>query len=240
MEIAQVRGWIEAASSIAVLTGAGISAESGIPTFRGPGGLWRSYRPEQLATPSAFQCDPVLVWEWYLWRRQLIAKAAPNAGHSALAFLEQQRAPGTFTLITQNVDGLHSRAGSRNLLELHGSIWITRCSSCHLGRRDDRTSIESLPPRCPGCGAQERPGVVWFGESLPADTWLAAESAVSRCDVFLIAGTSAVVYPAAGLAALAKQSGARIIEVNPEETPVTGICDASFRSPSAQLLPQLW
>ena len=145
MNLDQIRAWLDSARSIAVLTGAGISAESGIPTFRGPGGLWRSFRPEDLATPQAFQRDPKLVWEWYDWRRSLIAQAQPNAGHLALADLER-RTPH-FTLITQNVDGLHDRAGSRNILKVHGDIWTLRCVSCGRERNDLRGKIDPLPPR---------------------------------------------------------------------------------------------
>src|SRR5258706_1333916 len=158
----RIRRWLEYASSIAVLTGAGISAESGIPTFRGPVGLWRQYRAEDLATPQAFARDPKLVWEWYDWRRGLIAQAHPNAGHAALAEIE--RRAKRFTLITQNVDGLHDRAGSRQVLKIHGDIWTLRCPACGRERHDPLPSIPDLPPRCE-CGALERPGVVWFGEA---------------------------------------------------------------------------
>jgi len=231
-----VRRSLQSATSIAVLTGAGISAESGIPVFRGRGGLWRDYRPEDLATPAAFACDPKLVWEWYDWRRGIIAQAQPNAGHQALAELE--RRTGNFTLITQNVDGLHDRAGSRNKLKVHGDIWNVRCSKCGRERTDLRPSIPSLPPHC-ACGAIERPGVVWFGEPLPHDVWLRAEDAARKAKVFLVVGTSAVVYPAAGLAALAKSSGAQVIEVNIDETPISMLVDESIRGSAAEILPQL-
>ncbi len=156
-----VREWLKQARSVAVLTGAGVSAESGVPTFRGNNGLWRQYRAEDLATPGAFARDPKLVWEWYDWRRGLIAQAQPNAGHRALVELEK-RVP-SFTLITQNVDGLHELAGSRNVLEVHGSIWKVRCTSCERERMDRRTPLPEIPPKCE-CGALLRPGVVWFGE----------------------------------------------------------------------------
>lgn len=232
----RIRGWLQCASSIAVLTGAGISAESGIPTFRGPGGLWRNYLPEDLATPQAFARDSKLVWEWYDWRRGLIAKAQPNAGHNALAEIEKRAKQ--FTLVTQNVDGLHDRAGSREILKVHGDIWTVRCQSCGRERHDPRPSIPDLPPQCT-CGGAERPGVVWFGEGLPQDVWLRAEEAARRAQVFLVIGTSAVVFPAAGLVGLAKSSGAKIVEINVAETPLSAMVDISVRGPAAEILPQL-
>ncbi len=232
----QARQWLREASSVAVLTGAGISAESGIPTFRGAGGLWRQFRAEELATPEAFARDPRVVWEWYDWRRGLIAQAQPNAGHRALAELERRTV--RFTLITQNVDGLHDRAGSRNLLKVHGDIWQVRCVVCGSESRDDRVPLPELPPRC-GCGGMLRPGVVWFGEPLPFDVWRRAEQAAREAEVFVVAGTSAVVYPAAGLAPLAKRAGAKLIEVNLEETPFSEEVDCSLRGRAGELLPQL-
>lgn len=232
----QARAWIRDASAIAVLTGAGISAESGIPTFRGPGGLWKQFRPEQLATPEAFARDPKLVWEWYDWRRTLIAAAKPNAGHLALAELERMKP--RFTLLTQNVDGLHERAGSRDVVKLHGDVWTLRCTACGRERRDDRVPLPELPPRCE-CGAPMRPGVVWFGETLPPEAWERAEEATRAAGVFLVVGTSAVVYPAAGLIPLAKSCGARVIECNMEETPFSAGLDKSFRGAAGELLPQL-
>ena len=230
------RQWLQAASRVAALTGAGISAESGIPTFRGAGGLWRQYRPEDLATPEAFARDPLLVWQWYDWRRTLIAKAEPNAGHTALAELEGKI--GSFTLITQNVDGFHDRAGSRHILKLHGDIWQVRCTACGVEGRDDRAPLPQLPPRC-ACGGLLRPGVVWFGEPLPAETWSRAEQAAQGAEVFLVIGTSAAVYPAAGLAWLAKSAGTKVIEINPEETDLSGAADRSLRGKSGVVLPQL-
>src|SRR5208283_4587469 len=153
-----VKNWLGAAPSVAVLTGAGISAESGIPAFRGPGGIWKTYRAEDLATPEGFARDPKLVWEWYDWRRSVIAEAVPNAGHQALAELERRMA--RFTLITQNVDGLHDRAGSVSVLKVHGDIWTLRCTLCERERRDLRPRLEEIPPHC-SCGGMERPGVVW-------------------------------------------------------------------------------
>ncbi len=232
----RIRASLESASSIAALTGAGISAESGIPTFRGPGGLWRSFRPEDLAAPEAFTRDPKLVWEWYDWRRGLIAAAQPNAAHRALAELD--RRTKNFTLITQNVDGLHDRAGSRRVLKVHGDIWLVRCSSCGREREDPRPSIPDLPPRC-ACGAFERPAVVWFGEALPQEIWRRAELAARTAELFLVIGTAAAVYPAAGLVALAKSAGAKVIEINLAETPISPSADFVLRGPAAEILPQL-
>lgn len=236
MQLAAAREAIARARSVAVLTGAGISAESGIPTFRGAGGLWKQYRPEDLATPQAFSRDPKLVWEWYDWRRGLIAQAQPNPGHVALAALEQ-RLPD-FTLITQNVDGLHDRAGSRRILKVHGGIWILRCLSCGRESHDLRVPLPELPPRC-DCGGMLRPGVVWFGESLPGDVWSQSEQTVRASEVFLVVGTSAAVYPAAGLIDLARTSGATVIEVNIADTPYSPSVTYALRGPSGEILPKL-
>jgi len=232
----QARQWIRDASSVAVLTGAGVSAESGVPTFRGAGGLWRERRPEDLATPEAFERDPKLVWEWYDWRRRVIAAAQPNPAHLAIAELERRKP--RFTLITQNVDGLHQRAGSRNILLLHGDIWTVRCVACGRERRDERVPLPEIPPRCE-CGGLLRPGVVWFGEMLPPGIWERAEESVRAAEVVIVAGTSAVVYPAAGLVPLAKASGARVIECNMEETPFSAELDRSLRGRAGELLPEL-
>jgi NAD-dependent deacetylase len=226
---------IRNARKVAVLTGAGISAESGVPTFRGAAGLWKQFRPEDLATPEAFARDPKFVWGWYAWRREILSRVKPNAGHSALATLEKQSPD--FTLITQNIDGLHQLAGSRRVLELHGSIWCLRCTIC---RREwmDRTVPLALPPSC-SCGGLARPGVVWFGEDLPSAVWDAAEQATQRADVFLVVGTSATVYPAAGLAGLAHRAGAKVIEVNTEETPVSSLADFTLKGSAGEILSQM-
>ncbi|HKO04241.1 MAG TPA: NAD-dependent deacylase [Candidatus Acidoferrales bacterium] len=234
--LAQARDWLVEARSIAVLTGAGISAESGIPTFRGPGGLWNNHRPEDLATPQAFARDPKLSWEWYDWRRQRVAAAQPNPGHRALARLESSGRD--FALITQNVDGLHRAAGSRNVIELHGSIWRLRCVACAREAENRETPLRELPPRC-SCGGLLRPGVVWFGEALPPDAIERAVRAARQCDVFLVCGTSAVVYPAAALPERALSAGARVIELNLEETPFSQFADVSLRGKCGELLPQI-
>ena len=235
-EIEAARERLAAAQSVAVLTGAGISAESGIPTFRGPGGLWNNYRAEDLATPEAFARDPRLVWEWYNWRRETIAKARPNPAHHALVKLEI--AKSSFTLITQNVDGLHDLAGSGRILKLHGDIWRLRCTSCSSNWPDRRATLPKLPPHC-ACGGMARPGVVWFGEPLPEGIMKEAEHAVASCQVFFVIGTSAVVYPAAGLVPFAKQSGATVIEINTEATAFSQTVDFALQGPAGELLPKL-
>lgn len=232
----RVRDWLDSAGSVVALTGAGISAESGIPTFRGAGGLWRTHRAEDLATPEAFAHDPRLVWEWYEWRRGLIAAAEPNAGHRALAELARLK-PG-FHLVTQNVDGLHDRTGSSGILKLHGDIWTLRCTGCGRERRDTRFPLPELPPQC-SCGAVERPGVVWFGEALPQDVWAQAHAATQEAELLLVIGTSAVVYPAAGLVDVAKSAGAKVVEINIAETSMSQRVDISWRASAAEALPQL-
>lgn len=225
---------IRAARRPVALTGAGVSAESGVPTFRGPDGLWRNHRPEDLATPEAFARDPAVVWEWYNWRRERIAQARPNPAHRWLAAYERQ-APA-FLLVTQNVDGLHGLAGSRRMVEVHGSLWRVRCTTCGAEREDRRVPLP-VPPRCEACGGLLRPGVVWFGEALPADALRRAVEAVERADLLLVIGTSAVVHPVASLPGLARS--AYVVEVNPEPTPLTPTADLSIRSPAGALFSRL-
>jgi NAD-dependent deacetylase len=234
--LSQAKQWLAQAHRVVVLTGAGVSAESGVPTFRGSGGLWRDHRPEDLATLDAFLTDPRLVWEWYAWRRERIAAVEPNAGHRAL--VEMEASKSDFLLATQNVDGLHDRAGSRNVRKLHGDIWVLRCLECRREWKDDRVKLPELPPRC-GCGGLARPGVVWFGEPLPEQVWRDVTQAIHEAEVFLVAGTSAVVYPAAALVPLARRSGARVIEVNLEATPHSETADVSLRGRAGEILPQL-
>jgi NAD-dependent deacetylase len=228
---------LRSARRLAVLTGAGISAESGVPTFReAQTGLWARFRPEELATPAAYQRDPRLVWEWYAWRRELTASVQPNPGH--LALVEIERHIPNFTLITQNVDGLHQRAGNRQVLELHGNIQRIKClDGNHLVENWDEN--DEIPPRCPICSSLLRPDVVWFGENLPPDTLQAAWEAAETADVFLSIGTSTLVEPAASLPFAARQYGAVVLEVNPHETPLTRSAEFSLRGRSGVVLPAL-
>jgi NAD-dependent deacetylase len=248
--LARAADAIRRAPSVVALTGAGISAESGVPTFRGPDGLWKQYRAEDLATPQAFERDPATVWEWYAWRRGRIAIVRPNPGHEVLARLED-RLPA-FALITQNVDGLHQRAGSRRVLELHGSIWRSICARGCGFSRDDSGGTGSLPdhaelrdersggvlPMCT-CGGLLRPGVVWFGEALNPAVIDAAVQAAESATVCLVIGTSSLVYPAAGLPSLAKRAGSIVVEVNLEPTPLTPLADIVLRGPAGVVLPAL-
>jgi NAD-dependent deacetylase len=223
--------------SLAVLTGSGISAESGVPTFRGEDGLWRNFRPEELATLAAFRRDPALVWQWYEWRRGLIGNSQPNAAHYTLVKMEQ--AIPQFTLITQNVDGLHRLAGSRRVVELHGNIWRVRCT--REGTVTERWDhpLPEVPLRCE-CSALLRPDVVWFGESLPSEALQSAFDAARSCQVMLVVGTSGVVEPAASLPWEAKGCGARVVEINVEATPISRYADESILGPAAVELSQLW
>ncbi len=238
--IAQITRRIEPDSRITVLTGAGVSAASGVPTFRGKGGLWKSHPPEQLATPAAFQRDPRLVWEWYNWRREQISKCQPNAAHRVLAAWSA-RYDG-FTLITQNVDGLHEKAGTQKIIRFHGSIWEVmcwrKCAPSPPRWWDATVPYTRIPPDCPFCGGMLRPGVVWFGEGIDEDV-LARSYAALECDIFMSVGTSSVVYPAAGLAAEARRRGAFTVEINPEATPASDVLDLSIEAPAEEVLPKI-
>jgi NAD-dependent protein deacetylase/lipoamidase len=228
---------LRAAQHIVASTGAGISAESGVPTFRdAQTGFWSKFRPEELATPEAFVAHPKTVWDWYAWRRELVSRAEPNAGHRALVVLED-RAP-QFTLVTQNVDGLHRRAGSRSVIELHGNIMQTKCFKENTLVSDWEHGGET-PPRCPACGGPLRPDVVWFGESLPADALARAFQVSRTCDVFLSIGTSTQVAPASSLPFEAHAGGALIVEVNPGATPLTRLAHHVLRGTAGEILPLL-
>jgi NAD-dependent deacetylase len=244
-QLDQVRAWLAQAGRIAVLTGAGVSAESGVPTFRdAQTGLWAKFRPEELATEAAFRADPQRVWDWYAERREQLRQVQPNAGHLALAAFAR-RHPDRLTLITQNVDGLHQRAGSPGVLALHGDIFEDRwLDPCALARRvQDACAVEMAepghPPRCAQCGNMVRPGVVWFGEALPFNALEAAERAASQCDLMLVVGTSGEVYPAAGLAHRARRAGAKVVIINPQPTGLDEAAHAVLTGTAGQLLPVL-
>lgn len=230
-----VKALIDSNKKVVVLTGAGISAESGVPTFRGQDGLWKSYHAEDLARPDAFEAHPELVWEFYNWRRELVSKCKPNPAHFALAEMERQIP--NFLLITQNVDGLHSKAGSKKLIEMHGSLWQVKCTVCTYARED----FSELPdlPECPTCGHLLRPGVVWFGEPLVPGVLKVAIDQISKADVFISIGTSSLVQPAASFSQLAKDHGALTIEINLEPTPNTGLMDFALHGKAGDILPEL-
>lgn len=237
---------LKGARRIAVLTGAGMSAESGIPTFRGArNGLWARFDPTELATPGAFLRDPPLVWAWYAWRTQVVTRAQPNAGHRALAQLVRRPGVERVSVVTQNVDDLHERAGSEDVVHLHGSLFAPGCFDCGLPHRTDATApttdaVERLePPRCPRCGGRIRPGVVWFGEALPQGPWRRAMAAVGDADLLLVVGTSGVVQPAAGLAGLARDRGRPVVVINPDDMAGTAPGDLHWRATAAQALPAL-
>jgi len=227
---------LQNAQRVAVLTGAGISAESGVPTFRGADGLWKNYQATDLATPEAFAKDPELVWEFYNWRRGVIGQKTCNPAHTALAELER-RVPD-FTLITQNVDGLHLLAGSRHLLEIHGNIWRVRCTRCREVTLDRSPNMGHLP-KCDTCGGLLRPDVVWFGESLNPDILHRAVAAAETCQVMLVIGTSSVVQPAASLAFTAKSGGALLAEINLERTPNSDLMDVVLLGKAGEIVPKL-
>jgi len=233
---------LAAAQRVVVFTGAGISAESGIPTFRDAlTGLWARFDAQQLATPEAFRDDPDLVWGWYEWRRAAVRQVEPNAGHRAVAAIER------CVVVTQNVDDLHERAGSRSLIHLHGSLFEPRCSACGLPAGDlPEHPVESLgegrrlpPPACGRCGAPVRPGVVWFGEALPTHAFEEAVEAAANADVLLTVGTSGVVYPAAEIPQVTARLGGRVIQINPEPTPLDQVATVNLTGPAAEILPAL-
>lgn len=237
LALEQARGWVAEARQIFVLTGAGISAESGVPTFRDAlTGLWERFDPEELATEEAYRRQPVLVWQWYQHRRELVAAARPNPAHHALAVLARLKPT---TLVTQNIDGLHQKAGSEQVVELHGNLfankWLDGCGRC-----DTVPPIPGDPPRCAICGAMMRPGVVWFGEDLPRVARFRADHAAESCDLCLVVGTSGLVYPAAALPGVAKENGARVIVVNPQPSALDETADIVLAAPAGECLPLLW
>ena len=234
--LAQAHAWVEAAQHVMVLTGAGVSAESGVPTFRDAlTGLWSRFNPEDMATEAAYRKHPRMVWDWYQERRERVLQAQPNPAHLAIAALAKRK---TVTLVTQNVDGLHQRAGSEGVIELHGNLfadkWLGGCGKC-----DIATAEPGRPPRCAACGAMLRPGVVWFGEPLPLVANYRAEEAANTCDLCLVVGTSGMVYPAAGLPGLAKDHGAKVIVVNPEPSALDATADLVIHQPAGECLPAM-
>ena len=236
-QVEEVVEFLAGTGRVAVLTGAGISAESGVPTFRGKDGLWRQYKAETLATPEAFERDPKLVWEWYDWRRGLIAPVEPNAGHRVIAGWESLF--GEMAVITQNVDGLHAKAGSQNVVELHGNIWKLRCTREGTVGEVRDNPLPHIPPVCPNCGSFLRPHIVWFGESLDPVVLGRAYELSESCQVMFVIGTSAVVHPAASLPYAAARAGAKIIEVNLEPTSLTPQADFFFPGKAGEILPVL-
>ncbi|KAG6441413.1 hypothetical protein O3G_MSEX001796 [Manduca sexta] len=258
-DMAKFKEALKAAKQVVILSGAGISAESGIPTFRGAGGFWRKYQSSALATPEAFRESPSLVWEFYHYRREVAAKAQPNAGHLAIANFEKKYGnEKTITVITQNVDGLHARAGTKNLIELHGNLYKTRCTKCkevlvntdspicealaNRGAPDAKVIGSDIPvkslPHCKKCGGLLRPHIVWFGEGLDPNVLENAERAMSKCDICLVVGTSSVVYPAAMFAPQAAARGATVAEFNLETTPATPDFHYYFEGPCGTTLPE--
>jgi NAD-dependent deacetylase len=253
VEVQRAAKLLRSSKRICILTGAGVSAESGIPTFRDKQtGLWQQYRAEDLASPEAFARDPQLVWSWYQWRRCLVQDKTPNSAHLALAQW-QQYAPKKLTLITQNVDDLHEQAGSK-VTHLHGHLWRNRCSQCHTAYEHSTAATSNSQPQstcskvtnnyedkllnCSHCAGYIRPDIVWFGESLPTEAWQIAEDAAANCTVFISIGTSSLVYPAAGLAQLARHNGAKVIEINPNPIPNT-VVDITLAAAAGQVLPIL-
>lgn len=243
VELAQ---WFMAARRVVVLTGAGMSAESGIPTFRdAQNGLWSRFDPEELATARAYQQDKALVWGWYVWRMAMVKAAKPHAGHQALAEMAAFK-PGV-SIITQNVDDLHERAGARDVVHLHGSLFASRCFACGRPHDDVQLPPEAahepllrlMPPRCAHCGGYVRPGVVWFGEPLPQLAWRKAERCVTECDLLIAIGTSGLVFPAASLPGVAKSRGAKVVEINPDITSLSRMVDVSWRSTAGKALPAI-
>jgi len=230
-----IKALLSDAKRVVVLTGAGVSAESGVPTFRGKDGLWKSYRPEDLARPDAFEAHPELVWEFYNWRRNLVKDCEPNPAHFAI--MQMEKHIQNFLLITQNVDGLHAKAGSKRLMEMHGSLWQVKCTTCTYAR-EDRSQLPDMPD-CPVCGHLLRPGVVWFGEPLIPGVLKLAIDQINQTEVFLSIGTSNLVQPAASFYQLAKDHGAVTVEINLEPTPNTGFMDFALHGKAGDILPEL-
>jgi NAD-dependent deacetylase len=238
MNISQnLRSLLHTAESICVLTGAGISAESGVETFRGSNGLWSKLKPEELASFDAFLRNPELVWEWYNYRKKIVHDVKPNPAHYALARL--QELVKDFTLVTQNIDNLHIRAGSTQVLELHGNIERSYCIGCGKYFANVEVTLENKVPHCPSCNGIIRPDIVWFGEMLPEGVFEKATDAASRCELFLSVGTSAVVYPAASLPLIARKNGAYVVEINMERTEISHMVNETLLGKAGDIIPQL-
>ncbi|MEZ4269772.1 MAG: NAD-dependent protein deacylase [Myxococcota bacterium] len=239
-EFAEAASVLREAQSVLVLTGAGVSSESGIPTFRGPGGLWEGFRAEELATVEAFQRDPERVWRWYRWRRAAYGACAPNPAHTTLALMESRY--DEFLLATQNVDGLHRRAGSQRIVEIHGTIDVVRCSVCAARAPwpADGPDDSQPVPRCDSCGGMMRPHILWFGETYWPGVLEICRAAAEAADVVLVAGTSATVWPPAALAFHGQRAGATLIDINPERTPISEAADLHLTGSAGALLPTLW
>ena len=233
----KLRSLLQTAESVCVLTGAGISAESGVETFRGSNGLWSKLKPEELANFDAFMRNPEMVWEWYNYRKKIIHDVTPNPAHIALAHM--QKLVSDFTLVTQNIDNLHTRAGSKNVLELHGNIERSYCIGCGKFVTNVEVSSENKVPHCPSCNGIIRPDIVWFGEMLPEGVFEAATEAANRCELFLTIGTSAVVYPAANLPLTARKNGAYVVEINMERTEISHSVHETLLGKAGEILPQL-
>jgi NAD-dependent deacetylase len=233
----KLRSVLAEADSVCVLTGAGISAESGVETFRGAGGLWSRMKPEELANFDAFLRNPEMVWEWYNYRRKIIKEVRPNPAHFALVKIE--KIIRDFTLVTQNIDNLHSRAGSSRVLELHGNIERSYCTECGKKAESSENTPDKRVPKCEYCGGLIRPDVVWFGEMLPEAVFERSIEAAEYCDLFLLVGTSAVVYPAAGLPMTAKGNGAYVVEINTERTEISDKVDETLLGKAGEILPEI-
>ena len=226
------------AKSVAVITGAGISSESGIPTFRGDGGLWNNFRAEELATPAAFRKDPALVWSWYDWRRGICKSAKPNPAHDVISRIEDYYPE--FLLITQNVDGLHGRAGSKNIVEIHGNIWKARCTSCAKIFEINETPLAEVPVKCIYCGSLSRPHIVWFGESYDSELLNRVQLFLDSCEFLLIIGTSGMVNIPLYLTEIAIRNGACVVEINPESSGISSVADYTIYEKAGEALPDLW
>ena len=236
--IKEVARILSGARRVAVLSGAGISSESGVPTFRGAGGLWENHRAEELATPDAFRRDPQLVWRWYEWRRGICREAAPNPAHDTVAAMDRHYPE--FLLVTQNVDGLHARAGSQRIVEIHGSLWTARCTLCRAVFPIPAVPLSRIPPSCPNCAGMARPNIVWFGESYEPELLRTAQTFLSSAEVLLVVGTSGLVSVPVQLAQSAARCGAVVVDINPDASPIAAFAAVALRGRAGEVLPEIW